>query len=201
MNEHNYVYNYGFLEDWMKANPRINRSELLKSIGMQDYGTLSKWFDGKTMIPLGQMMKFCNRWNVPITAFFLDEMANGTSAVAPISSEMKIKPLGGWPQDDRKAGKKVQDPRTTEHESSALPDYIPTNVNKNYTKGGENSNGCENTTLNALSQNERSQYISAINNLTERIAEMSRENGRLISLLFEATRMTDRTTNSSDKQE
>ena len=29
MKEHNIVYNYGFLADWMMANPSIKRNEIL----------------------------------------------------------------------------------------------------------------------------------------------------------------------------
>ena len=75
MKVYNFVYNYGFLSDWMKANPEIKRGEILQSMGMSDYGTLGKWIEGATMMPMAQMMKFCNRWCVPVTAFFLDEKA------------------------------------------------------------------------------------------------------------------------------
>ena len=32
MKVYNFVYNYGFLSDWMKANPEIKRGEILRSI-------------------------------------------------------------------------------------------------------------------------------------------------------------------------
>jgi len=66
MKEHNIVYNYGFLADWMKANPSIKRNEILSSMEMSDYNTLRNWVDGATMLPLTQLMKFCNRFNVRV---------------------------------------------------------------------------------------------------------------------------------------
>ena len=76
---HNFCYNYSFLSDWMKANPHIKRMDLLNTLEMCDYGTLAKWLNGVTMMPLTQIMKFCNRYNVPITAFFYDELADDNS--------------------------------------------------------------------------------------------------------------------------
>ena len=137
MKEHNIVYNYGFLADWMQANPSIKRNEILQSMEMSDYNTLRNWVEGATMLPLTQLMKFCNRFNVPITAFFLDEKADDTSIIAPITPNSMIEPAGGWPDSSRKAGIKVCDPRSNIHMITNMPDYIRT---------GEPSDVCEQRT-------------------------------------------------------
>lgn len=167
MKEHNIVYNYGFLADWMKANSSIKRNEILQSMEMRDYNTLRKWVDGVTMLPLTQLMKFCNRFNVPITAFFLDEKADESSIIAPITPNSMIKPAGGWPDSSRKAGIKVCDPRSNIHMITTMPEYIRTMGNDNI---------CEHTTdSNSVSKKERMRYLDLIEKLNEQVLDLTRE--------------------------
>ena len=167
MKEHNIVYNYGFLADWMKANPSIKRNEILQSMEMIDYNTLRNWIDGTTMLPLTQLMKFCNRFNVPITAFFLDEKADETSIIAPITPNSMIEPAGGWPDSSRKAGIKVCDPRSNVHMITTMPEYIRTM---------ETADIDEQTTENdSISEKERMRYLDLIEKLSGQILDLTRE--------------------------
>lgn len=171
MKEHNIVYNYGFLADWMKANPSIKRNEILQSMEMSDYNTLRNWVEGATMLPLTQLMKFCNRFNVPITAFFLDEKADGTSVIAPITPNSMIEPAGGWPDSSRKAGIKVGDPRSNIHMVTAMPKYIRT---------CKPSDICERTTEDSsIPGKERIRYLDIIEKLNDRVMTLSEENVKL----------------------
>lgn len=171
MKEQNIVYNYGFLSDWMQANPSIKRNEILQSMEMCDYNTLRNWVDGATMLTLTQLMKFCNRFNVPITAFFLDEKADDTSIIAPITPNSMIEPVGGWPDSSRKVGIKVCDPRSNIHMITNMPDYIRT---------GEPSDVCEQTTEDSnIPVNERMRYIDIIEKLNDRVMALSEENIKL----------------------
>lgn len=171
MKEHNIVYNYGFLADWMKANPYIKRNEILQSMEMSDYNTLRNWVEGATMLPLTQLMKFCNRFNVPITAFFLDEKADDTSIIAPIIPNSMIEPAGGWPDSSRKAGIKVCDPRSNVHMVTNMPDYIRTS---------KPSYVCEQTTEDSsIPEKERMRYLDIIEKLNDRIMALSEENIKL----------------------
>lgn len=167
MKEHNIVYNYGFLADWMKANPSIKRNEILQSMEMIDYNTLRNWIDGATMLPLTQLMKFCNRFNVPITAFFLDEKADETSIIAPITPNSMIEPAGGWPDSSRKAGIKVCDPRSNVHMITTMPEYIRTK---------ESADVCEQTTeSDSISEKERMRYLDLIEKLNGQVLDLARE--------------------------
>ncbi len=171
MKEHNIVYNYGFLADWMQANPSIKRNEILQSMEMCDYNTLRNWVDGATMLPLTQLMKFCNRFNVPITAFFLDEKADDTSIIAPITPNSMIEPVGGWPDSSRKAGIKVCDPRSNIHMITNMPNYIRTS---------EPYDVCEQTTEDSsIPSNERMRYLDIIEKLNDRLMALSEENIKL----------------------
>lgn len=171
MKEHNIVYNYGFLADWMQANPSIKRNEILQSMEMSDYNTLRNWVEGATMLPLTQLMKFCNRFNVPITAFFLDEKADDTSIIAPITPNSMIEPAGGWPDSSRKAGIKVCDPRSNVHMITTMPDYIRTD---------KPSDDEEQTTgNNDIPVKERMRYLDIIEKLNDRVLALSEDNIKL----------------------
>lgn len=171
MKEHNIVYNYGFLADWMQANPSIKRNEILQSMEMSDYNTLRNWVEGATMLPLTQLMKFCNRFNVPITAFFLDEKADDTSIIAPITPNSMIEPAGGWPDSSRKAGIKVCDPRSNIHMITTMPDYIRTD---------KPSYDEEQTTESSdIPAKERMRYLDIIEKLNDRVLALSEDNIKL----------------------
>ncbi len=171
MKEQNIVYNYGFIADWMQANPSIKRNEILQSMEMCDYNTLRNWVDGATMLTLTQLMKFCNRFNVPITAFFLDEKADDTSIIAPITPNSMIEPVGGWPDSSRKVGIKVCDPRSNIHMITNMPDYIRTS---------EPSDVYEHTTEDSsIPAKERMRYLDIIEKLNDRVMAVSEENIKL----------------------
>lgn len=174
MKVYNFVYNYGFLADWMKANADIKRGELLRSLDMSDYGTLGKWIDGATMMPMVQMLKFCNRWCVPVSAFFLDGKAEDGDVYAPITPESNIEPAGGWPDASRKAGIKICDPRTNIHMPSRLPEYIhhaelttPPPVKPETKEDAPQQQG--------VSDMERIRYLDIIEKLNDRVLELSNE--------------------------
>lgn len=171
MKEHNIVYNYGFLTDWMQANPSIRRNEILQSMEMSDYNTLRNWVEGATMLPLTQLMKFCNRFNVPITAFFLDEKADDTSIIAPITPGAMIEPAGGWPDSSRKAGIKVCDPRSKIHMITTMPDYIRTSQPSDM--------GEQTAEDSSISEKERMRYLDIIEKLNDRVMDLSEENIKL----------------------
>lgn len=171
MGEHNFVYNYGFLADWRKANPNIKRNELLQSMGMCDYGTLAKWINGNTMMPLAQLMKFCNLWGVPVTAFFMDEKAEDNSIFTPIMENAQIEPMGGWPNNNRKAGIKVCDPRTKVHYSSNLPPYIRTTQHTLEKEILIDDSSDDKDLGNA----ERMKYLQIIEKLNDRVLDLSQQ--------------------------
>ena len=184
MKEQNIVYNYGFIADWMQANPSIKRNEILQSMEMCDYNTLRNWVDGASMLTLTQLMKFCNRFNVPITAFFLDEKADDTSIIAPITPNSMIEPVGGWPDSSRKVGIKVCDPRSNIHMITNMPDYIRT---------GEPSDVCEQITEdNSIPEKERMRYLDIIEKLNDRLMALSEENLKLNKLIIKMKTKTER---------
>lgn len=172
----NFCYNYSFLSDWMKANPQIKRMDLLNNLEMCDYGTLAKWLNGVTMMPLTQMMKFCNRYSVPITAFFYDELADDSSVFSPLHVDAKIEPTKGWPNTNRKAGIKVCDPRSTEHITSNLPKYVRLASNRQSQKEDTKSSFTSNVSPINITIDERSKFLDIIKKQNDIIMELTRVN-------------------------
>ena len=124
------------------------------------------------MLPLTQLMKFCNRFNIPITAFFLDEKADDTSIIAPITPSSMIEPARGWPDSNRKAGIKVCDPRSNVHMITNMPDYI---------RERDTTDICEQTSdnISSVPEKERMRYIDIIEKLNDRLMALSEENIKL----------------------
>lgn len=186
MKDYNFCYNYGFFADWLNANPKIRRYDILHELGMSDYRTLQNWMEGKTMMPLTQMMKFCNRYNVPLTAFFYDEHADANSAFAPISTNSMTEPDGGWRESDRRAGIKVGDPRTATHYPSNLPPYIPANSNAaDENNAAENNHAQAQSAQDCLTSEERMEYLKTISKLSDKILELTNKIIALQERLYE----------------
>ena len=160
----------------MKANPHIKRMDLLNNLEMCDYGTLAKWLNGVTMMPLTQMMKFCNRYSVPITAFFYDELADDNSVFSPLNIDAMIEPAKGWPDSNRKAGIKVCDPRSAEHIDSNLPKYVRLASNRQSKKEESNSSLMSNISSSDMNIEERNKFLDVIKKQNDIIIELMRVN-------------------------
>lgn len=172
MKNYNFVYNYGFLADWFKANPTIKRYDVLANMGMSDYRTLQNWMEGITIMPVHQIMKFCNLYNVPIHAFFYDECSDDNSIYAKLRVDSMIEPAGGYPEASR-TGLKLSDPRTDTHTSSNLPEYCNKNISKDTTFQKESERTSD------IPQNERMRYLDIIEKLNDRVMLLSKENASL----------------------
>lgn len=170
MKDFNFCYNYAFLQDWLKANPKIKRYDVLAEMEMSYYRTLQNWMEGATMMPLTQMMKFCNRYNVPITAFFFDANADDDSIFTPIPPGAMIEPAGGWVENDRRTGIKTGDPRTDIHIPSNLPDYCK-NIKLQHNICASDKDMKE----KEVTHSERMRYLDIIEQQNVQIAELNRK--------------------------
>jgi hypothetical protein len=172
MKNFNFCYNYGFLRDWLKTNPKIKRYDVLAEMEMSYYRTLQNWMEGVTMMPLTQMMKFCNRYNVPITAFFFDANADDDSIFTSIPPGAMIEPAGGWIENDRKTGIKTGDPRTDIHIPSNLPKYCKSiNLQHNICDSDVKKDIKE----KEVTHSERMRYLDIIEQQHVQIVELSRK--------------------------
>lgn len=168
MSKYNYCYNFGFFGDWLASNPQFKRYGILSELGMSDYRTLQNWMEGKTIMPITQMMKFCNIFGVPLTAFFYDEYADENSVFAKIQPDAIIEPVGGWKTSERRVGIKVGDPRTSVHHQSTLPLYCKRPIIAIQDE-------CETTDKSGMPQKERMRFLDIIEQQNKQIMDLTRE--------------------------
>ena len=67
-----YQYNYSFLGRWMAKNKGITINTILRAIGSTSNNSLRLWEHGKCPMPVTSILRFCNTFQVPISAFFCD---------------------------------------------------------------------------------------------------------------------------------
>lgn len=185
MGNYNFCYNYNFLSDWFKANPEIKKYDVLKELGMTYYRTLQNWMEGITMMPLTQMMKFCNRYNVPISAFFLNEENEVNMSCACITTTSQIAPTCGWGDTERSFGIKTGDPRMTIHTESKLPSYCISPCEQ--TDSLLNVTAKDDDRIEAINRDERMRFLDIIAKQSKQIAELSKENTKLHQQLLNAS--------------
>lgn len=67
-----YFYNYSFLDKWMEANSKITNREIMKAMGTTSNACLDSWIRMKSPLPTIAMLRFCNAFHVPLSAFIVD---------------------------------------------------------------------------------------------------------------------------------
>ena len=67
-----YFYNYSFLNKWMEANSKITNREIMKAMGTTSNACLDSWIRMKSPLPTIAMLRFCNAFHIPLSAFIVD---------------------------------------------------------------------------------------------------------------------------------
>lgn len=67
-----YFYNYSFLDKWMEANRDITNKQIMKAMGTTSNACLDTWVRMKSPLPTIAMLRFCNAFHVPLSAFIVD---------------------------------------------------------------------------------------------------------------------------------
>ena len=71
-----YFYNYSFLTKWMEANGNITNKQIMKAMGTTSNACLDTWIRMKSPLPTNALLRFCNAFHVPLSAFILNADAN-----------------------------------------------------------------------------------------------------------------------------
>ena len=71
-----YFYNYSFLNKWMEANGNITNKQIMKAMGTTSNTCLDSWIRMKSPLPTNALLRFCNAFHVPLSAFILNADAN-----------------------------------------------------------------------------------------------------------------------------
>ena len=138
-----YFYKYSFLDKWMEANRKITNREIMKAMGTTSNACLDSWIRMKSPLPTIAMLRFCNAFHVPLSAFIVDadKYQQGIEGcclegyVCPGIND-QFEPDGGYIDNDEKRKKgtrALRNPLDVERMDSVVPGL---------TSVGNTGNGC-----------------------------------------------------------
>ena len=128
-----YFYNYSFLDKWMEANGKITNREIMKAMGTTSNACLDSWIRMKSPLPTIAMLRFCNAFHVPLSAFIVDadkdqqgiEGCCEEGYVCP-GIDDQFEPDGGYLDNDEKRKKgtrALRNPLDVERVESVVPGW------------------------------------------------------------------------------
>ena len=126
-----YFYNYSFLDKWMEANRKITNKQIMKAMGTTSNACLDSWIRKKSPLPTIALLRFCNAFHVPLSAFIVDadaqtgENDEGIEHVLP-GIDDQFEPDGGYIDNDekRKLGTRaLRNPLDVERVKSVVPGW------------------------------------------------------------------------------
>lgn len=126
-----YSYNYSFLSNWMQANRDITNKQVMRAMGTTSNTCLDNWERMRSPLPTIALLRFCNAFNVPLSAFIVDADANynedgdmcGKDYIRPNDND-KLEPDGGYIANDtrRQLGtRSLRDPLDVDRIKSVVP--------------------------------------------------------------------------------
>ena len=102
-----YFYNYSFLDKWMEANGDITNKQIMKALGTTSNTCLDSWVRMKSPLPTIALLRFCNAFHVPLSAFIVDadsQMEEGDDGMEHVRPGIddQFEPDGGYIDNDEK---------------------------------------------------------------------------------------------------
>ena len=121
-----YQYNFSFLNEWLKANPEIPKGEILQAIGSKANNRFKAWVRCEGPMPVISMLRLCNAYQIPLSAFFRDADAGTNGAVVPgmPMPDDILEPAQGYADnmDDRQQGERsILNPLSVKVTPSVVP--------------------------------------------------------------------------------
>lgn len=128
-----YFYNYSFLDKWMEANGKITNREIMKAMGTTSNACLDSWIRMKSPLPTIAMLRFCNAFHVPLSAFIVDADKDQQGSegcceegyVCP-GIDDQFEPDGGYLDNDerrKKGTRALRNPLDVERMESVVPGW------------------------------------------------------------------------------
>ena len=118
---YDYTLNFNYLSQWMEANPKYSKRQVLKAIGSSDYECFNRWLNGELPMPINILLKFCNTFGVPLSNFFCDKNAPASFTVPAPTESDSTDPSGGYPDYGHRHGRQNTNPQAEQHLESNLP--------------------------------------------------------------------------------
>lgn len=191
-----YQYNFSFLNEWLKANPEIPKGEILQAIGSKANNRFKAWVRCEGPMPVISMLRLCNAYQIPLSAFFRDADAGTDGAVVPgmPMPDDILEPAQGYADnmDDRQQGaRSLLNPLNVKVTPSVVPGVTARPIKVDDTQEPP-------TTVDNISDANLASIISLENEhmvqqrrLLDIIAEQQKQIADLAHMLNEARRYDD----------
>ena len=191
-----YQYNFSFLNEWLKANPEIPKGEILQAIGSKANNRFKAWVRCEGPMPVISMLRLCNAYQIPLSAFFRDADAGTNGAVVPgmPMPDDILEPAQGYADnmDDRQQGERsILNPLSVKVTPSVVPGVTsrPTKVDDTQEPPAAVDN-ISDANLAAIIKMEK-EHMAQQRRLLDIITEQQNQIADLTHLLNEARRYDD----------
>ena len=124
-----YQYNFSFLSQWLEANHEIPKGEILQALGAKSNNRFKAWVRCEGPMPVLSMLRLCNAYQIPLSAFFRDADAGADGAVVPgmPMPDDILEPAQGYADnmDDRQHGERsMLNPLDVRITTSVVPGVV-----------------------------------------------------------------------------
>ena len=145
-----YFYNYSFLDKWMEANRKITNKQIMKAMGTTSNSCLDSWIRMKSPLPTIALLRFCNAFHVPLSAFIVDadkdlqEEGDCCEEYVCPGIDDQFEPDGGYIDNDekRKLGTRaLRNPLDVERVKSVVPGWTSDGIAGNGGAKGHKQKG------------------------------------------------------------
>ena len=191
-----YQYNFSFLNEWLKVNPEIPKGEMLQALGAKSNNRFKAWLKCEGPMPVISMLRLCNAFQIPLSAFFRDSDAGTDGAVVPgmPMPDDILEPAQGYAEntDDRQHGERsILNPLSVKVTPSVVPGVTarPIKVDDTQEPSATVDNISE-TNLAAIIKMEK-EHMAQQRRLLDVIAEQQKQIADLTHMLNEARRYDD----------
>ena len=192
-----YQYNFSFLSQWLEANPEIPKGEILQALGAKSNNRFKAWVRCEGPMPVLSMLRLCNAYQIPLSAFFRDADAGTDGAVVPgmPMPDDILEPAQGYAdnQDDRQQGERsILNPLSVKVTPSVVPGVTARPIKADDTQEPPATvDNISDDNLAAIIKMEK-EYMAQQRRLLDIIAEQQKQIADLAHMLNEARRYDNR---------
>ena len=192
-----YQYNFSFLNEWLKANPEIPKGEILQAIGSKANNRFKAWVRCEGPMPVISMLRLCNAYQIPLSAFFRDADAGTDGAVVPgmPMPDDILEPAQGYADntDDRQQGERsILNPLSVKVTPSVVPGVTARPIKVDDTQEPPATvDNISDSNLAAIIKMEK-EHMAQQRRLLDIIAEQQKQIADLAHMLNEARRYDNR---------
>lgn len=189
-----YQYNFSFLSQWLEANPAIPKGEILQALGAKSNNRFKAWVRCEGPMPVISMLRLCNAYQIPLSAFFRDADAGADGAVVPGMPTPNdiLEPAQGYADnmDDRQHGERsMLNPLNVQIATSVVPGVVakPYKVDDTQEPATKTTDNISDANLAAIIKMEN-EHMAQQRRLLDIIAEQQKQIADLTNMLNEAKR-------------